>query len=48
MGFEKMSQMQEIIGEVRESMKNDHIETRQVETRTVRINTNQWTSQRED
>lgn len=43
-----MSQMQEIIGEVRESMKNDHIETERVETRTVGINTHQWTSQRED
>lgn len=47
-GFDKMSHIQEIMGKVREGLKNDHIETEQVETLIVEINATRWINERED
>ena len=43
-----MSQIQEIMGKVREGLTNDHIDTEQVETLIVEINATRWTSERLD
>lgn len=45
-GFEKMSQIQEILGKVREGLKKDHAETERGETLIVEVSVTRWMSER--